>query len=176
MVNKDKIIRRAVPADAKLISDLSGVTFQQTFEGTCSDEDLAGFIEESYNENQILLELNDENDLYFIASVDTNPVGYLKMKEDESEVPAIKEHKSLEIKRLYVLKEYHSRKVGAALMEFALDYGSKNNFEIIWLGVWEYNERAKAFYKKFGFKETGYGHAFPIGNTPQTDIWLMRFI
>ena len=103
MVNKDKIIRRAVPADAKLISDLSGVTFQQTFEGTCSDEDLAGFIEESYNENQILLELNDENDLYFIASVDTNPVGYLKMKEDESEVPAIKEHKSLEIKRAIVL-------------------------------------------------------------------------
>ena len=176
MVNKEINIRRAIPADAQIIADLSGITFSETFKGTCTDEDLAGFIESYYNAEQILSELNDVDDLYFLAYVGIEPVGYLKMREDESEVPVITAHKSLEIKRLYVLKEYHSKKVGAALMEFALDFGSKNNFEIIWLGVWEYNERAKAFYNKFGFKDTGFGHAFPIGNTPQRDIWLMRFI
>ena len=176
MVSKEVSIRRAIPADAQMISHLSGVTFSETFTGTCTDEDLAGFIESSYNPDQILLELNDVNDLFFLALVDMMPVGYLKMREDESEVPVIATHKSLEIKRLYVLKEYHSKKVGAALMEFALDYANKNRYEIIWLGVWEFNERAKAFYNKFGFEDTGFGHAFPIGNTPQRDIWLMRFI
>ncbi|MEO6820804.1 MAG: GNAT family N-acetyltransferase, partial [Ginsengibacter sp.] len=113
---------------------------------------------------------------YFLAFIDNNPIGYLRMMEEESEVPVINEHKSLSINRLYVLKEYHSQKVGAALMEFALDFAAKNNYNIIWLGVWEHNERAKSFYYKFGFKDTGFSHPFPIGNTPQTDIWLMRFI
>ena len=176
MVNKEIQIRRALPADAALISQLSGATFHETFVGTCTDEDLAGFIESYYNEDQILNELNDVNDLFFLAFEDVKPVGYLKMKEEESVVPVIREHKSLEISRLYVLKEYHSRKVGAALMEFAFDFGRKNNFKILWLGVWEHNERAKAFYNKFGFKDTGFGHSFPIGNTPQRDIWLMTFI
>ena len=176
MVNKEIHIRRALPADAALISQLSGTTFHETFVGTCTDEDLAGFIQSYYNEGQILAELNDVDDLFFLAFVEEKAVGYLKMKEGESEIPVISQHKSLEISRLYVLKEYHSRKVGASLMQFALDFGSKNSFEIIFLGVWEHNERAKAFYNKFGFKDTGYGHSFPIGNTPQRDIWLMRFI
>lgn len=176
MVNKELNIRRAIPADAQLLSNLSSITFHETFKGTCTDEDLAGFIEESYNAEQILKELQDDNDLYFLAYMDLKPVGYLKMNEEESVVPLIRERKSLAISRLYVLKEYHSRKVGAALMEFALNFASQNNFEILWLGVWEYNEKAKAFYKKFGFKETGFSHPYPIGNTPQTDIWLMRFI
>ena len=176
MVTKELNIRRAIPADAQLLSNLSSVTFHETFVGTCTDEDLAGFLEESYNAEQILKELQDENDLYFLAYMDLKPVGYLKMNEEESVVPLIREHKSLAISRLYVLKEYHSRKVGAALMEFALDFAAQNNFEILWLGVWEHNERAKIFYKKFGFKETGFSHPFPIGNTSQTDIWLMRFI
>lgn len=176
MVNKEVCIRRAIPADVQLLSNLSSVTFHETFKGTCTDEDLAGFIDASYNANQILNELQDVNDLFFLAFIDMKPVGYLKMKEEESEIPVIKAHKSLEISRLYVLKEYHSQKVGAALMEFALNYGSQNNFEVLWLGVWEHNERAKAFYNKYCFKDTGFSHSFPIGNTPQTDIWLMRFI
>jgi ribosomal protein S18 acetylase RimI-like enzyme len=176
MVNTGLNIRRAIPADVQLLSDLSGTTFFETFKNTCTDEDLAGFIDTSYNADQILNELKDVNDLFFLAFIDMKPVGYLKLTDGESEIPVIKAHKSLEISRLYVLKEYHSQKVGAALMEFALKYGTKNNYEVLWLGVWEHNERAKSFYDKFGFKDTGFSHSFPIGNTPQTDIWLMRFI
>ena len=61
-------------------------------------------------------------------------------------------------------------------MNFALDFASEKKYEMMWLGVWEHNEKAKAFYKKFGFEDTGFNHLFPIGNTPQTDNWLIKFI
>ena len=61
-------------------------------------------------------------------------------------------------------------------MNFALNFAAEKDYEIIWLGVWEYNEKAKSFYRKFGFEDTGVEHPFPIGNTPQTDRWLYRFV
>ena len=61
-------------------------------------------------------------------------------------------------------------------MNFALHFAVENNYKIMWLGVWEHNERAKAFYKKFGFIDSGVTHNFPIGNTPQLDHWLYKFV
>ena|ERR1035437_9441692 len=98
------------------------------------------------------------------------------MKEEESEVSEIKKYRGIELKRIYVLKEYHSQKIGAELISFALDFSVENNYEVIWLGVWEHNEKAKAFYKKFGFENSGVTYPFPIGNTPQTDQWLFRLL
>ena len=61
-------------------------------------------------------------------------------------------------------------------MTFVLDFAAEKNYDLVWLGVWEHNERALNFYKKFGFIDTGFKHPFPIGNTPQTDNWLIKFI
>ncbi len=61
-------------------------------------------------------------------------------------------------------------------MEFALQFAVKNNYQAMFLGVWEHNERAKAFYKKWGFADTGVTHNFPIGNTPQTDHWMIKLV
>jgi diamine N-acetyltransferase len=169
-------IRRAVSDDAKLIAELSSVTFFDTFNGTCTDEDIQRFIEQYFNEAQVFNELSNEDDFYFIVFINGFAAGYIRMKEEESDVKIIKEHKAIELKRIYVLKEYHSKKIGAALMNFALDFAAEKNYELIWLGVWEHNERAKAFYKKFGFQDSGVEHPFPIGNTPQTDVWLYKFI
>ena len=83
------------------------------------------------------------------------------MKEEESEVIEIKKHRSIELKRIYVLKEFHSQKIGKA-DEFRLDFAAGKKYHLIWLGVWEHNERAKAFYKKFGFVDSGIKHPFPM--------------
>jgi ribosomal protein S18 acetylase RimI-like enzyme len=61
-------------------------------------------------------------------------------------------------------------------MEFFLEQAAKGDYEVVWLGVWEHNERAKQFYRKYGFTESGHTHGFPIGNTPQTDMWLWKFL
>jgi ribosomal protein S18 acetylase RimI-like enzyme len=43
----------------------------------------------------------------------------------------------------------------------------------LWLGVWERNERAKAFYTKNGFIDVG-SHVFMVGREAQTDRILVR--
>jgi len=169
-------IRRAVSDDAQLLSQLSSVTFFDTFNGTCTDDDMHEFINQYFNVEQVYKDLQDINDFYFIAFINDDAVGYIRMKEEESEVSEIKKYRGIELKRIYVLKEYHSQKIGAELISFALDFAAENNYEAIWLGVWEHNEKAKAFYKQFGFENSGVTHPFPIGNTPQTDQWLFRLL
>lgn len=176
MVKEDLQILRAVESDATLISELSSVTFFDTFSGTCTEEDMDGFIKQFFNEATVSDELKDRDDYYFIAFIERKAVGYMRIKEEKSDVPVIKDYKGIELKRIYVLKEYHSKKVGAFLMKFALDFAAQNGYDLMWLGVWEHNERALNFYKKFGFRDTGFKHPFPIGNTPQTDNWLVKFI
>jgi GNAT superfamily N-acetyltransferase len=169
-------IRRATLNDASLLSHLSTVTFLDTFRGTCTDEDIEQFVADCFSTNAVISELQDENDFYFIAFIDSVAVGYIRMKEVKSEVPETKKYRSIELKRIYVLREYHSKKAGAALMKYALQFAGKNSYEAVFLGVWEHNERAKAFYKKWGFANTGVTHDFPIGDTPQTDHWMIKWL
>jgi ribosomal protein S18 acetylase RimI-like enzyme len=54
-------------------------------------------------------------------------------------------------------------------METMASHGS----DVAWLGVWERNTKAIAFYKKFGFHEVG-EHVFPLGTDAQRDIVMAR--
>jgi len=169
-------IRRGDTNDASLISRLSTVTFLETFRGTCTDDEILKFVDDHFNREQVYKELTNPFDFYFIAFINNEAVGYLRMKEEDTDVPVIRKYKALELKRIYVLKEYYNKKVGAELMRFALQFAAENKFEAVWLGVWEHNERAKSFYKKWGFTDTGFTHNFPIGNTPQMDHWFIKLI
>jgi GNAT superfamily N-acetyltransferase len=44
-----------------------------------------------------------------------------------------------------------------------------------WLGVWERNPRANAFYRKVGFTDVG-SHVFMVGTDPQTDRIMVRHL
>lgn len=170
------LIRRVQIKDAKALADLSGVTFFDTFNGTCTEEDMNGFIESYFNIDQVSEELNDENDFYFFAEIDNKPVGYLRFKEDYRNFPLMEKCKAMELKRIYVVKELHGKGIAQQLMDFVIDFCISNKYEMIWLGVWEHNTRAQKFYIKYGFENSGYAHNFPIGNTPQTDYWFWKFL
>jgi diamine N-acetyltransferase len=43
----------------------------------------------------------------------------------------------------------------------------------VWLGVWERNPRALAFYRKWGFDVVG-EHIFKLGEDPQRDLIMRR--
>ncbi|MCD8539595.1 MAG: GNAT family N-acetyltransferase [Leadbetterella sp.] len=72
---------------------------------------------------------------------------------------------------MYVLREFHGRKVGQLLYEKAIDIAREKNMEYVWLGVWEENHRAVGFYKKNGF-EMFDKHIFRLGDDEQTDIMM----
>jgi diamine N-acetyltransferase len=173
-LQKMKMITRANVNDSFELSHLAKTCFYDTFKDTCTDEDMHSFLEEYYSTEVLKKELADENEQCYFYTKNKINIGYILFKEGNWAFESLKRQKAIELKRLYVLKEFHGKGVAQALINFYLDFSKSNNFKVAWLGVWEYNERAKAFYKKNGFKDTGFNHPFPIGNTPQTDLWYWR--
>lgn len=169
-------IRRISAKEVKKLAEIARQTFFDTFTGTCTDADMRSFLDEHYNEQVLGKELEDPDSIYYFAEVNSVPVAYLYFKEDYSNFPADKTCKALEIKRIYVLKEYHGMGIAQELMNETLSYAAEHKYEMIWLGVWEHNIRAQKFYFKCGFIDSGLSHDFPIGKTPQTDIWLWKYL
>lgn len=169
-------IRRILIAEAPALSKMAKQTFYDTFTGTCTEEDMQAFLEQYYNLEQIKKELSNQDDYCFFAAINGEPVGYIRFTEDSSNFAEVNKWKSLELKRLYILKEYHGKGIAQKLIEFFIAFADEYQYELAWLGVWEYNFRAQKFYSKYGFINSGHTHDFPIGDTPQTDIYLWRFL
>lgn len=169
-------IRRLKLADTAALSAISKKTFYDTFTGSCTPADMDLFLAEYFNEAVVANELSDPHDFYFFAEINHQPIGYLRFKEDYSNLPLMKQWKAMELKRIYVLKELHGKGIAQKLMDFIIDFCIKEKYQVIWLGVWEHNLRAQKFYEKYGFVNSGHTHDFPIGNTPQTDSWMWRFL
>jgi ribosomal protein S18 acetylase RimI-like enzyme len=167
-------IRRCTIDDAPALSALARRTFYDTFTGTCTEEDMQDFLDTFYNEDRIRQELSDEADYVFFAMMHDMPVAYLRFLESAIPFPHGPDKKALELNRLYVDKAYKGQGDAHALMNFYLDYAKMGGYRLLWLGVWEHNYRAQAFYRKYGFAPSPYTHPFPIGNTPQTDVWWTR--
>jgi ribosomal protein S18 acetylase RimI-like enzyme len=81
----------------------------------------------------------------------------------------------VELVRLYVLREWLGRGVGEALMRACVDEARRAGHATIWLGVWERNGRAQAFYRKWNFRAVG-EHVFQLGYDPQKDILMQRAV
>lgn len=59
--------------------------------------------------------------------------------------------------------------LGKYLLNKAIGIAIESKKEKIWLGVWEKNENATAFYMKMGFVQTG-AHSFYMGDVEQVDF------
>ena len=167
----DLSLRDATPADAALLSELSKATFSDTFASQNSLADMEAYLSSTFLIDDIRLELSEPSTKYLIAEFQGKAIGYAKL--GEKELPkALEGKKVIELERLYVLKEYHGRKVGATLMHASIQYAAAQGFDVLWLGVWEYNTKARNFYKDFGFVKFG-EHPFVLGSDVQTD-WMMK--
>jgi GNAT superfamily N-acetyltransferase len=168
-------IRRAVKEDTSLLVDLSAKTFYDTFSGTCTVKDMDAVMQQFFNSKQVNLELNDPNDYYYLtfSPNSLNVLGYSRLKYS-SKCPLIgfEKYNAIELKRLYILKDYHGKGVAKSLMEFNIELAKSLGYNLLYLSVWEYNYRAREFYHKMGFKNSLQPNDFPLGNTPQTDIWF----
>jgi ribosomal protein S18 acetylase RimI-like enzyme len=74
-----------------------------------------------------------------------------------------------------ILREWTGRRLGDVLMARCLEHVMHSGFETIWLTVWEKNERAIRFYKRWGFRKVGV-YEFVVGRDVQEDFLLLRNI
>lgn len=159
--------------DLENISDLQKIgkqTFFETFADSNSEEDMQKYLEESFALEKLENELKNPNSEFYFAKDNEKVVGYLKVNFGDSQTE-LKDNLALEIERIYVLKDYHGKKVGQKLYEKAIEIAKEKAMEYVWLGVWEENHRAIKFYQKNGF-EAFDKHIFVLGNDEQTDIMM----
>lgn len=168
------IIRRAGTADANVLAGLGAQTFVETFNDDNTPEDMAAYLATSFSVTQLTVELAEPSSTFFIAEVDDSPSGYAKIQSGTA-APGIEGNKPIELVRLYVAQRWLGHGVGQALMQRCLEEAREMGFETIWLGVWEHNHRAQAFYRKWNFHEVG-EHIFQLGSDRQRDILLERLL
>ena len=162
-------------ADAGALSRLGATTFRETFEGDNTPDDMARYLAEAFTFEKQAAEIADAAHLTLLAerfaeSGEAELVGYAQLVDGP--VPeAVSGAAALELKRLYVARAWHGRRVAQALMDAAIDAARARGAQTLWLGVWERNPRAVAFYAKYGFARVG-EHTFALGSDAQTD-WLL---
>src|SRR5215217_2662415 len=165
-------IRRGALEDAGLLSQLGARTFSETFAVDNTPEDLAAYLATSFNVAQQTAELEDPASIFLIAEADGRAAGYAKLHDGEPE-RSVAGANPIELVRLYVLREWLGRDIGAQLMRACLDEARQTRHETIWLGVWERNGRAQAFYRKWNFRTVG-EHMFLLGSDLQRDLVMER--
>jgi ribosomal protein S18 acetylase RimI-like enzyme len=164
-------IRYATPEDAGLIADLSRQTFYDAFAAVNTPEDIEKFMNEQFTREQLMAEVNDPASIFLLATVEGKVSGYARLREvpnpsELGDTPAV------EIARIYSITQAIGKGVGKALMQECISIARTKGKQLIWLGVWEHNQRAISFYTKWGFERFS-EHTFVVGNDPQTD-WMMK--
>ncbi|MCU0619668.1 MAG: GNAT family N-acetyltransferase [Gemmatimonadaceae bacterium] len=169
-------VRPATVADAAPLSRLAATTFRETFEAHNTPADMARYLAEAFTPARQASEIADPAAVVLLAeAVDvvggaSTLVGYAHLLAGEVPV-AVRGPAPVELKRLYVARDWHGRGVASALMEATIGAARSRGGRTLWLGVWEHNPRAVAFYAKHAFVRVG-EHAFVLGDDVQTD-WLL---
>jgi ribosomal protein S18 acetylase RimI-like enzyme len=171
-VSASYVVRRARRSDARQLSSLAEATFRDTFEATNSPEDMALHCRTSYGEAVQAAEIADPDMVTLVCESPGTLVGFAQLRWGGAPRCVVAAAPG-EIQRLYVAREFHGMGVARMLMLACLDEMQARRSDVVWLGVWEHNPRAIAFYRKFGFAEVG-EHIFSLGRDPQRDIVMTR--
>lgn len=163
-------IKIATIEDITLLCEIGIKTFVETYGNQNTPEDLKKYLEEKFNKKQISDDILTPKTIFLLLELENEIIGYAKMRVNLVENPDMK---SLEIERIYINRDYHGQKYGAMLMQKCIDVAIENNYESIWLGVWEHNPKAINFYQKWGFEIFG-EHIFQLGDDAQTDFLMKK--
>ena len=167
-------VRRATSSDNVLLAELGTETFRDAFGAHNTAEDMALYVAKSFSPVLQAMELVDPFVAFLVAEAEEGPVGYAKLRRGASP-ESVRSSRPVEIARFYARSKWIGRGVGRALMEAVLREARGYGHDVIWLGVWERNERAITFYRKWAFVEVG-SQRFELGNDLQTDLVMTRAV
>lgn len=165
-------IERLTSAHVTQLQHISRETFSETFAHLNSEENMTAYLEQSLSIEKLFEELKNPQSQFYFAVVDGHIAGYLKINLASAQTENQTDN-SLEVERIYVLKEWHGKKVGQLLFDKAMKIADELQVNYVWLGVWEHNQKAIRFYEKNGFK-TFDQHVFMLGDDKQIDLMMKK--
>jgi ribosomal protein S18 acetylase RimI-like enzyme len=162
----------AVEEDAARLAEFGARTFHESFAADNTPEDMRQYLESSFSVQKQLAEIRDpEIDTLVAVDATRRWAGFAQLRAGKLSA-GVPEQGSIELWRFYVDKAWHGQGVAATLMAAAKERARRRGATSLWLGVWERNARAQAFYRKQGFSKVG-SQVFVVGSDPQTDDVLL---
>jgi ribosomal protein S18 acetylase RimI-like enzyme len=160
-------VRPATRTDVPELTRFGARTFRETFGAHNRPEDLQAYLEATYSEDRQRAELEDPAWTTLIAESTAGLAGFAQLRAEEPP-DCVSGPAPIELLRFYVDSAWHGRGLAAALMDAVVGEARTRGAQTVWLGVWERNARAIAFYRKCGFQDVG-SHEFLVGTDRQTD-------
>lgn len=167
-------IKKCNIKDLPKLLEISYETFNETFKKQNSPENIKAYLERAFNLKQLEKELSNISSQFFFVYLNNEVAGYLKININDAQSEEMSDE-SLEIERIYIKRKFQKHGLGMYLLNKAIEIAMEFNKKKIWLGVWEKNENAIAFYEKMGFVQTG-SHSFYMGNEEQVDFIMTKIL
>lgn len=167
-------LKACTPDDLQCLQEISWETFEDTFGEQNSPENMEAYLEKAFSTERLKNELAESGSRFFFLEADGVPAGYLKVNTGDAQTEAMGED-SLEIERIYIRSKHQRQGLGKVLLDEAIRLAREEGKKKVWLGVWELNENALAFYRKTGFVQTGV-HSFYMGDEEQTDLIMEKLL
>jgi ribosomal protein S18 acetylase RimI-like enzyme len=165
-------IRRAEEGDALALSLLAEATFRAAFAESTSPENMLLHCAANYGQALQLAEIREPSRETWVAEADKRLVAYVQLRLDAASSVASGE-RPVEVQRFYVDASQHGTGLAHQLMADVFARAEAARAAQLWLGVWERNPRALAFYRKWGFEVVG-EHIFKLGDDLQRDLIMRR--
>jgi ribosomal protein S18 acetylase RimI-like enzyme len=159
--------------DISVLSRICSSTFIETYEGRGKSrpfEMAKRYAEEKFSEETLANELQNPLNHFFLFYADHSPIGYAKLsKKNPPEFLRIT--KAIQLEQIYFQREYKGQGFGKQAFRFLEKFCREKAAKQIWLGVWEENVEAIAFYKSQKFERVGsHPWKFEYDGTAYEDI------
>lgn len=160
-------LRRATLQDAPLLASMGERIFLTSHRHAGDLEDLRSYTNRAFKLGQISDELLDPNTYFWFAQCrDTHGhrhiSGMFRLRSTRPLPANVSGNRPIEIARFYIDDAWVGRGVSQPMMQHALDQAAQLGHDLCWLEVWEGNQRAIAFYEKWGFAAVS-SHQYPFG-------------
>jgi ribosomal protein S18 acetylase RimI-like enzyme len=163
--------RDASPHDAALVAGLFEVAFVETFGALYRPEDLRAFLAK-LSPQAFRGEIEDPAYRFRLAFDGDTAAGFCKV--GPLSLPVSPERPAVELRQLYLLSRWYGSGIATALMGWALEAARLLGAEEVYLTVYKDNDRAKAFYRRYGFAYVK-AYAFMVGEQADEDeIWRLE--
>lgn len=167
-------IRKCTTDDLDQLVWISKTTFFDAFAAKNTEEAMSSYMNEAFNPEQLKSELENVNSSFYFVYFDNELAGFFKININDAQIETYPE-KTIELGRIYVLKEFRNKKIGEQMLQKAIEMGKEMNADFIWLGVWDRNPEAIRFYERHGFQKYGQ-HPFFMGKEEQTDLLFRLYL
>lgn len=158
--------------DAAALAALARQTFIDTYAEQNDAEQIRAHCEKNFGISQQSKEIADPDYVVILAYHDEELVGFAQVVNNPPP-DSIAADKAVALYRYYLKKEWHGKGIAQPLLAEAETAAKTFNANQLWLGMWEHNARALAYYKKVGFQHVGWMD-YEFGGVIERDYVLLK--